>query len=151
VRIEPQRYFEDLETGMEAAVTRTVTEFDVIAFAGISGDANPIHLDEAYARKTRFGGRIAHGMLSASLLSAVLGTRLPGPGAIYMSQTLFFRAPVMIGAEVTAAVRIVELIEAKSRVRLACACLVGEDAVIEGEALMYVPKRDSVTIAPGNP
>jgi 3-hydroxybutyryl-CoA dehydratase len=143
VWVAPQLYFEDLKVGMRATYVKTVTEFDVIAFAGLSGDKNPIHLDEAYARKTRFGGRIAHGMLSAALLSAVLGTRLPGPGAVYMSQTLFFRAPVRLGAEVTASVEIVELIPAKSRVRLACACTVGADTVIDGEALMFVPKREA--------
>jgi len=142
VWVAPQRFFEDLEVGMTASVTKTVTPFDVVAFAGISGDKNPIHLDEAYARTTRFGERIAHGMLSASFISAVLGTRLPGPGAVYMSQTLFFRAPVRIGAEVTATVEIVEVIAAKSRVRLACLCSVGAETVIDGEALMFVPKRE---------
>jgi 3-hydroxybutyryl-CoA dehydratase len=136
-----QRWFEDFSLDEIASVTKTVTEFDVIAFAGLSGDNNPIHVDEAYARGTRFGTRIAHGMLSASLISAVLGTRLPGPGAVYMSQSLFFRAPVKLGEEVTASARIVELIAAKSRIRLACEARVGEDVVVDGEALMFVPKR----------
>lgn len=136
-----QRWFEEFSLDEVASVAKTVTEFDVIAFAGLSGDNNPIHLDEAYARETRFGTRIAHGMLSASLISAVLGTRLPGPGAVYMSQTLFFRAPVLLGAEVTASARIVELITAKSRIRLACEARVGDEVVLEGEALMFVPKR----------
>lgn len=133
--------FEDIDVGMEAAVTKVITEFDVIAFAGLSGDKNPIHLDEAYAKSTRFGARIAHGMLTASLISAVLGTRLPGPGAVYMSQSLFFRAPVRIGATVEARVTVVETIPAKARVRLACVCTVEDTVVLEGEALMMVPKR----------
>lgn len=135
--------FEDLDVGMEARLVRVITEFDVLAFAGISGDNNPIHIDEAYARSTRFEGRIAHGMLTASLLSSLLGTRLPGPGAVYMSQSLHFRAPVRLGASVVALVRIIDLIPEKSRVRLACECRVGEDVVLDGEALMYVPKRES--------
>jgi 3-hydroxybutyryl-CoA dehydratase len=143
VRLAPQLYFEDLSVGMRASVTKTVTEFDVIAFAGLSGDNNPIHLDEAFARTTRFGGRIAHGLLSAAFISAVLGTRLPGPGAVYMSQSLFFRAPVRLGAEVTATVEIVDLVPAKSRVKLACACTVGTETVIDGEALMFVPRREA--------
>lgn len=136
-----QRWFEEFSLDEFASVTKTVTEFDVIAFAGLSGDHNPIHLDEAYARRSRFGTRIAHGMLSASLISAVLGTRLPGPGAVYMSQSLFFRAPVRLGDDVTASARIVELIAAKSRIRLACEARVGDEIVIDGEALMFVAKR----------
>jgi 3-hydroxybutyryl-CoA dehydratase len=131
--------FEDLEIGLAEEITHRVTEFDVIAFAAVSGDKNPIHLDEAYASATRFGTRIAHGMLSASYLSAVLGTRLPGPGAVYMSQSLFFRAPVKIGDTVTVRVEVIELFPEKSRVKLKTVCAVGETIVLEGEALMFVP------------
>ena len=88
---------EDLTVGMEATFAKVISDEDIENFAQVSGDNNPVHLDDAYASQTRFGGRIAHGMLSASLISAVIGTRLPGPGAIYMSQSLRFRAPVKPG------------------------------------------------------
>ena len=95
--VKKGRYFEDLEVGMEASYERTVTEADIVSFAQVSGDTNPVHLDEDYAAGTIFKQRIAHGMLTASYVSTVFGTRLPGPGAIYVSQTLNFRAPVRIG------------------------------------------------------
>lgn len=136
-----QLFFDDLSVGMEAQLTKTVGLVDIVGFAGISGDNNPIHLDESYASKSRFGERIAHGMLVGSYISAVIGTRLPGPGAIYMAQQLYFRAPVRIGAEVVTRVRITELFPEKSRVKLACTCHVGEELVIEGEALLFVPVR----------
>lgn len=135
--------FEELELGLIHEIERKVSEFDVIAFAGVSGDKNPIHLDEAYAASTRFGTRIAHGLLSASYLSAVLGTRMPGPGAVYMSQTLFFRAPVLIGDVVKVHVEVIELIPAKTRVRLKTVCSVGDTIVLEGEALMFVPAAEA--------
>ena len=137
--------FEELELGLSDEIERKVSEFDVIAFAGVSGDKNPIHLDEAYAASTRFGTRIAHGMLSASYLSAVLGTRMPGPGAVYMSQTLFFRAPVLIGDVVKVRVEVIELIPAKTRVRFKTVCSVGDTIVLEGEALMFVPAAEAST------
>jgi len=140
--IAPGHFIEDLSVGQSASYTKTVTEADIVKFAEVSGDNNPVHLDEAFAQSTMFKGRIAHGMLSAGFISTVIGTRLPGPGAVYMSQTLYFRAPVRIGAEVTATVEIVEVIAAKSRVRLACLCSVGAETVIDGEALMFVPKRE---------
>ena len=133
--------FEDLELGMEASVQRTVTEADILAFADVSGDKNPVHLDEAYAAKTMFKGRIAHGMLSASYISAAFGMEMPGPGAIYISQTLNFRAPVRIGDVVTAKVKVVELIAAKKRARFECQCLVAGKPVLEGEAVLMVPAR----------
>ncbi|MDR3498339.1 MAG: MaoC family dehydratase [Parvibaculum sp.] len=132
---------EDLEEGMEASFSKTISDADIVAYAGISGDTNPVHLDEAYASATRFGGRIAHGMLSASLISAVIGTRLPGPGAIYMSQSLRFRAPVKPGDVVTATARVSALDREKRRATIACAAHVGETLVIDGEALVMVPGR----------
>ena len=95
-------FFEDLAVGMEASYAKTITNDDVLAFAELSGDKNPVHLDDAYAAGTMFKQRIAHGFLTASLFSTVLGTKLPGPGCIYLSQSLKFRAPVMIGDEVVA-------------------------------------------------
>lgn len=132
---------EDLEEGMEASFSKTISDADIVAYAGISGDTNPVHLDEAYAGATRFGGRIAHGMLSASLISAVIGTRLPGPGAIYMSQSLRFRAPVKPGDVVTATARVSALDRAKRRATIACTAHVGETLVIDGEALVMVPAQ----------
>ena len=114
---------------------------DVVGFAELSGDRNPIHLSEHFAARTPFGGRIAHGLYTASLISAVIGTRLPGPGAIYLSQTLNFKAPVRIGDLVVATVEVVELVEKGRRVKLACHCRVEETIVLEGEALVKVPAR----------
>src|SRR4051812_17842474 len=99
-------YFDELSLGQSAEKTHVVGEQDLVAFAAVSGDTNPVHLDETYAAGTPFGGRIAHGMLSAAYISAVLGTKLPGPGAIYLSQQMRFRRPVRIGDEVTARVTI---------------------------------------------
>jgi 3-hydroxybutyryl-CoA dehydratase len=134
-------YFEDLQLGMEASVQRTVTESDIARFAEITGDRNPVHLDAAYAEHTMFKTRIAHGMLTASYISAVFGTEMPGPGAIYVSQTLNFRAPVRIGDTVTAKVGIVGLFPDKRRAKFACACLVTGKPVLEGEAILMVPQR----------
>ncbi len=106
------------DIGEEASLTRTISEADVTAYARISGDENPIHLDETYAQGTRFGGRIVHGMLIAGLISAILGNRLPGPGAIYVSQVLRFTAPVRPGETVTACVRVTEWDETKGRIAL---------------------------------
>ncbi len=133
--------FEDLELGMEASFQKAVSEADIIAFATVTGDKNPVHLDEAYAAKTMFKGRIAHGMLSAGYLSAVFGMEMPGPGAIYVSQTLNFKAPVRIGDVVTAKVKVVELIAPKRRARFECVCLVNGKPVLEGEAVLMVPGR----------
>ena len=135
--------FEELDIGLAEEIARKVTEFDVIAFAAVSGDKNPIHLDEAYASTTRFGTRIAHGMLSGSYLSAVLGTRLPGPGAVYMSQTLYFRAPVKLGDTVRARVEVIDLLPEKSRAKFMTTCAVDETIVLDGEALMFVPRADA--------
>jgi 3-hydroxybutyryl-CoA dehydratase len=134
-------YFEDLSLGMRETYSKLVKASDVVGFAEISGDRNPIHLSEHFAAKTPFGGRIAHGLYTASLISAVIGTRLPGPGAIYLSQTLRFLAPVRIGDTVEARVEVAELIEKGHRARLACSCHVGDIAVLEGEALVKIPMR----------
>jgi len=130
-----------LHPGMVAEMGRTVSEADILAFAGVSGDTNPVHLDAEFAAQTQFKERIAHGMLSAGFISAVLGTRLPGPGAIYLSQALRFRAPVHIGDTVVARVTVKEVIAEKRRVVLETVCLVGETTVVEGEAVVYLPPR----------
>ncbi len=132
-------YFEDLSVGMAETLTKTVASHDVVGFAELTGDRNPIHLSEHFAAKTTFGGRIAHGLYTASLISAVLGTRLPGPGAVYVSQTLNFRAPVRIGDTVEVTVTVAELDPQRQRARLACTCRVGEAVVLDGEALVKVP------------
>jgi 3-hydroxybutyryl-CoA dehydratase len=134
-------YFEDLSIGMAESYSKTVKSSDVIGFAEISGDRNPIHLSEHFAAKTPFKGRIAHGLYTASLISAVIGTRLPGPGAIYVSQTLYFKAPVKIGDTVDATVQVAELVAQGRRVKLLCRCAVGETVVLEGEAIVKVPSR----------
>lgn len=133
--------FEDLAVGQAEALTRTVREADIVAFAEVSGDDNPVHLDADFAATTPFRERIAHGMLTASYISALIGTRLPGPGAIYVSQTLQFRRPVKIGDEVTTRVEIAALDDAKGRVMFACACSVGGKTVLEGEAVVIAPRR----------
>jgi 3-hydroxybutyryl-CoA dehydratase len=134
-------FFEDLAVGMTETLRKTVDSADVVGFAAVTGDRNPIHLSEHFAAKTPFGTRIAHGLYTASLISAVLGTRLPGPGAIYISQTLNFRAPVKIGDTVEVAVTVAELMPEKSRARLACACSVDGAPVLDGEAWVKVPSR----------
>ena len=137
-----QGYFiEDLTPGLSASFGKTVTEADIAMFAGVSGDTNPVHLDQTFAEKTPFKARIAHGMLSAGFISTVIGTKLPGPGAIYMSQTLRFKAPVKIGDTVTATCTVTEIIPEKRRAVLSTICRVGDTVVIEGEALIMVPSR----------
>jgi 3-hydroxybutyryl-CoA dehydratase len=134
-------HFEDLEVGMEASFAKTVSEADIVAFAEVTGDKNPVHLDAAYAAKTIFKEPIAHGMLTAGYISAVFGMELPGPGAIYVSQTLNFRGPVKVGDRVVAKVRVVELYPAKRRARFESTCSVGGKPVLEGEAVLMVPAR----------
>lgn len=135
-------YFEDLSVGMTERLAKTVSSSDVVGFAEVTGDRNPIHLSEHFAARTPFGTRIAHGLYTASLISAVLGTRLPGPGAIYISQTLNFRAPVKIGDTVDVTVSVAELLPEKFRARLACTCSVGDDVVLDGEAWVKVPSKE---------
>jgi 3-hydroxybutyryl-CoA dehydratase len=131
--------FEDLAIGQSESLMRAVVERDLSLFAELSGDANPIHLSDEFAAGTKFGQRIAHGMWTASLVSALLGTRLPGPGAVYLSQTLTFLAPVKIGDVVCARVEVVELIEERRRARLFCECLVDGKPVLEGDAWVALP------------
>ena len=134
-------HFEDLEIGMEASFAKTVSEADIVSFAEVTGDRNPVHLDRNYAAKTIFKDLIAHGMLTAGYISAVFGMELPGPGAIYVAQTLNFRAPVRIGDRVVAKVRVMELYPAKCRARFECICTVDGKPVLEGEAMLMVPTR----------
>jgi 3-hydroxybutyryl-CoA dehydratase len=136
-------YLEDLRVGQSAMFGRTVSDADIVAFAGVSGDTNPIHLHDGFARATRFGQRIAHGMLSGSYISTVIGTKLPGPGAVYISQTMNFMAPVIIGDTVTAVATITSIDERRRRVTLKTQCLNGEKVVIDGEAVVLVPRRDA--------
>ena len=133
--------FEDLAVGMTASTGKTITAADILMFAAVSTDTNPVHLNEEAAAKTPFGTRIAHGMLSAGLISAVLGTKLPGPGTVYLSQTLRFRAPVKIGDTVTAMVEVTELDAAKQRATLKTTCSVRGKLVIDGEAVVIPPAR----------
>jgi 3-hydroxybutyryl-CoA dehydratase len=134
--------FEDLEVGQTAQSTYVVTARMIEAFAELSGDDNPLHLDEIYAAETAFGERIAHGMLSAGFISAVIGAKLPGYGSIYISQSLRFKRPVKIGDEVVVEVAITGLDDAKARASLSTTCRVGGKAVVEGEALVLVPRRE---------
>ncbi len=135
-------YLEDLKVGMTAVYTKTVTDADIATFAGVSGDTNPIHLSDDFAKTTMFEGRIAHGMLSASFISTLIGTRLPGPGAIYMSQNLKFLAPVRPGQCVNTRATVADINQEKARITLHTQCMVGDEVVIEGEALIKVPVRN---------
>ncbi|MBI2796678.1 MAG: MaoC family dehydratase [Gemmatimonadetes bacterium] len=132
--------FSDLTIGQSAEITRTVTDRDIQGFADVTGDTNPLHLDEAAAKGTMFKGRIAHGMLGAGFISAVIGTQLPGFGSVYVTQSLAFRRPVRPGDTITTRVEVVELMPAERRVRLATTCRnhAGK-AVIEGEAVILMP------------
>ncbi len=133
---------DDLSPGQHAELSRTITETDVVLFAGITGDLNPAHIDEVAAARSVFGGRIAHGMLTAGLISAVLGTQLPGPGTIYLSQSLRFTKPVRIGDTATARVEVLEVMITKSRVRLATTVRnQNGEVVVEGEALVMVTEK----------
>jgi 3-hydroxybutyryl-CoA dehydratase len=135
-------YVEDLSVGMSASYAKTVTETDVVLFAGISGDNNPVHINQEFAETSMFKGRIAHGMLSAGFISTVLGTRMPGYGTIYLSQTLKFKAPVRIGDTVTAIATIKEIVAEKRKVILETICRVGDVVVLEGEALVMVASKN---------
>ena len=135
-------FIEDLKTGQAASFAKTVSEADIVLFAGVSGDTNPVHLDQSFAEKTPFKTLIAHGMLSAGFISTVFGTKLPGPGSIYMSQTLRFKAPVKIGDTVVATCTVTEIIAEKRRAMFSTVCKVGDTVVIEGEAMIMVPSRN---------
>ena len=131
--------FEDLEVGMAATSGKTVTEADVLLFAAVSGDINPSHLNEEFAATTRMKTRVAHGMLTASLISGVLGCKLPGPGCLYVSQAVNFRAPVKPGETVTASVTVTRLDAKRNFVELETTCSVGDTVVLDGTALVWVP------------
>lgn len=132
----------ELEIGDTAEFSKTVSESDIYQFAGITGDFNPAHMNEEYAKKTFFKTRIAHGMLSAGFISTAIGTKLPGTGSIYISQTLSFLAPVRIGDTITARVEVIEIMAGKNRVRLKTVCVnQGGTQVLDGEAVVSPPKR----------
>lgn len=134
-------YLEDLEVGQSASFAKTISEADVYGFAGISGDTNPVHINEEYAASTPFGQRIAHGMFSAALISTVAGTKLPGPGAIYVDQSIKFKAPLYIGQTARAEVRIKEINSSRRRVICDTNVYVGDKVIATGEATFMVDKR----------
>jgi 3-hydroxybutyryl-CoA dehydratase len=134
-------YIEDLSPGQSASYSRSITEADIQQFGAVSGDLNPLHFDEDYAKTTVFKGRIAHGMLSVSFLSTVLGTELPGPGAIFLSANVRFKAPVRIGDTVVATCTVREINLQRNRVILDCVCKVRDTIVVEGEVMVMVPSR----------
>lgn len=133
--------FEDMKLGMWATFAKTLTDADLVLFVGVSGDTNPVHLDEDYAAGTMFKGRVAHGALTASFISTVLGTKLPGPGSIYVAQTLKFKAPVHVGDTVTARCEAIELNPERKFVIFKTQCFVRETLVIDGEATLKLPSR----------
>jgi 3-hydroxybutyryl-CoA dehydratase len=132
---------EEIEIGMRRSVSKTVTDRDIELFAEVSTDRNPVHLDEEYAQETIFSGRIAHGILTASLISAVIGEQLPGHGSVYLGQTLKFLAPVRPGDRVEASVEVTAVDLARRRVTLDCVAMVGDTVVLKGEALVLAPSR----------
>lgn len=144
--------FADLAVGQSAVMARTITAADVRSFADLTGDHNPMHLDAEFAARARFGEPIAHGMLSAGLISAVVGMQLPGPGALYMSQSLRFTGPVRIGDTITARAEILELVPERRRVRLLTTCTNQRgETVLEGEALLKVDDIPPATPFPPHP
>ncbi|MEH6822577.1 MAG: MaoC family dehydratase [Motiliproteus sp.] len=134
-------YIEDLEEGMTASFAKTISESDVYTFAGITGDNNPVHINAEYAAQTMFKERIVHGMFSAGLISAVLGTKLPGPGAIYIDQNIKFKAPVKFGDTVTATATITEINTERRRVILNTVCTVSGKIVATGNATLMVDSK----------
>ncbi|RVU32618.1 MaoC family dehydratase [Neptunomonas marina] len=136
-------YLEDLEVGMAASYAKTISEADVVLFAGISGDDNPVHVNEEYAAQTPFKRRIVHGMFSAALISTVAGTRLPGPGAIYVDQQIKFKAPVYIGDTAKATLTITAVDQRRRRVKAKTDVHVGEKLVATGEATFMVDSKPS--------
>lgn len=128
--------------GQQAACSKTITETDVVMFAGLSGDFNPIHIDSEYAKNTRFNERIAHGLLTSSLLSQLLGVHLPGKGSVYMEQTIKFKAPVYIGDTIKATATVQEYIKEKRIIKLLTECQNQKEVtVLTGTAVMMVPKE----------
>ena len=134
-------YIDDLKPGMSESFSKTVSERDVELFGEVSGDMNPVHFDEDYAKTTIFGGRIVHGVLVLSLLSTVLGTKMPGPGAIFLNQSTRFKAPVRIGETVTAVCTVREVFPSRRRVIFDCICKVLDKVVVVGEATVMMPSR----------
>ena len=132
---------EDLKIGQSASFAKTITEADIVLFAGASGDNNAVHLNEEFAQTTPFKGRIAHGMLTASVISAAIAGRMPGPGTIYLGQNLRFKAPVRPGETVRATVTVKEILAEKGRVSLTTVCTVGDKTVVEGDALVIPTSR----------
>ncbi len=137
--MKPGKTFEELEIGMSHEQQHVVSEQDVIDFARVSGDHNPLHMDDEYAKTTQFGERIAHGALTASYISAILGNDLPGPGSIFTDLSMRFRRPVKIGDTVTARAEVIELQERGHRVTLGVKCSVNDKVVVQGEAKVMVP------------
>jgi 3-hydroxybutyryl-CoA dehydratase len=135
-------HYEDLALGMSASFAKTISEADIVLFAGASGDNNAVHINEEFARSTVFKGRIAHGMLTASVISAAIAGRLPGPGTVYLAQNLRFKAPVRPGDTVRATVTVKELFPEKRRAVLSTVCKVGDTVVVEGEAFVMPTSRD---------
>ena len=134
-------FIEDMEIGMVRSRVKTITDRDITLFAEVSTDHNPVHLNDDYARDTMFQGRIAHGMLTASLISAVVGEQLPGHGTVYLSQNLRFMAPVRPGDLLEAFVKVLAIDHAKRRVTLETHCMVGNTLVLKGDALVLAPSR----------
>jgi 3-hydroxybutyryl-CoA dehydratase len=134
-------YIDELKPGMSESFAKTVSERDIELFGEVSGDVNPVHFDETFARGTIFKGRIAHGVLSASYISTVLGMKMPGPGTIFMSLTTRFKAPVRIGDTVTATCTVRDVNAEKRRVVFDCVCKVGDTTVVDGEAMVMAPSR----------
>lgn len=133
---------DELKLGQSAQFSKTISESDVYLYAGITGDFNPAHINQAYAENTAFKTRIAHGMLTAGFISNLLGTQLPGPGSIYLQQTLNFKAPVVIGDTITATVEVVDIIKGKKRVRLKTVCTNQDGVVVlDGEAFVSPPRK----------
>ena len=137
--------FEDLQPGMSTSFGKTITEADIVLFAGASGDNNAVHINEEFAQTTPFKGRIAHGMLTASVISAAIASRLPGPGTIYLGQNLRFKAPVRPGDTVHATVTVKEVMPEKRRVTLNTVCTVAGKVVIDGEALVMPTSKASLS------
>jgi len=128
-----------LKPGMSASVAKTITDADILLFAAVSTDTNPVHLDEEYAKQTIFGGRIAHGLLTSGLISAVLANHLPGPGTVYLGQNLKFKGPVRPGDTVKATVTVKEVLVEKNRAVLTTVCTIGDKVIIDGEATVMCP------------
>jgi len=134
-------YYDEIEVGATASFEKTISEADVYSFAGVTGDFNPAHVNQRWAEASKFGTRVVHGMLTGSLFSTVFGTQLPGPGSIYISQTLTFTAPVLLGDTVMATVRLAEKLE-KGRLRFECRATKADGTVVvEGEAILLPPRR----------